>query len=165
MSWVFTHHTKLVYIFSVCPFPGHKGKRGEPPKVSMGQKREVLAFSCHLLLHLCRFLRKGVSRDAKYYDEVENVITSCFACQTGSASIYHWFLQIMSVGNVLLLISMNDKMAKSVLIWCYQSARRAVPPIGSPSFPTGYHSLRTSLVSFVPTNIKTVSRSKFFPKK
>ena len=30
----------------------------------------------------------GVSRDAEHYGEVENVVTSCFAWQTGSASIF-----------------------------------------------------------------------------
>ena len=35
-----------------------------------------------------RFLRERVSRDAEHYGEVQNVITSCFARQTGSASIF-----------------------------------------------------------------------------
>ena len=76
-----------VYV-SVCPFSGQKGKRAEPPNVKKGQKQEVPAFSCHLLLDLCRFHKTGVSRDAEHYGEVENGITSCFARQTGSASIF-----------------------------------------------------------------------------
>ena len=56
MSWVITHHIKLVFIVSVCPFPGRKGKRAEPPKVGMGQKQEGSALSYHLVLDLCRFL-------------------------------------------------------------------------------------------------------------
>ena len=72
----------------MCPFSGQKGKRAEPPNVKKGQKQEVPAFSCHLLLDLCRFLRKGVIRDAEHYGEVKNVVTSCFARQTGSASIF-----------------------------------------------------------------------------
>ena len=38
------------------------------------------------LIDLCRFHRKGVSRDAEYNGEAQNVVTSCFACQTGSDS-------------------------------------------------------------------------------
>ena len=72
----------------MCPFSGQKGERAELPKVRMGKNQEVSAFSCHLLLDLCRFLRMGVSRDAEHYGEVENVVTSCFARQTGSASIF-----------------------------------------------------------------------------
>ena len=75
-------------IVSVCPFPGEKSKRAEPPQVRMGQKQEVSAFSCHLLLDLCHFLRIGVSRDAERNGEVQNGFTSCFARQTGTASIF-----------------------------------------------------------------------------
>ena len=75
-----------------------KGKRAEPPKVRTGQKQEVSAFSCHLLLDLCRFLRKAVYQNAGHYGEVENVVTSCFVCQTGSASIFllviDWFVRL-----------------------------------------------------------------------
>ena len=76
-----------VYV-SVCPFSGQKGKRAEPPNVKKGQKQEVPAFSCHLLLDLCRFLKIGVSRDAERNGEVQNGFTSCFARQTGIASIF-----------------------------------------------------------------------------
>ena len=73
---------------SVSPSSGQKGKRAEPPKVRTGQKQKVSAFSCHLLLDLCHFLRKGVSRDAERKGEVQNGLTSCLARQTGSASIF-----------------------------------------------------------------------------
>ena len=35
-----------------------------------------------------RFLREGVSQGANHYGEAENVVTSCFARQTGSAIIF-----------------------------------------------------------------------------
>ena len=75
-----------VYV-SVSPSSGQKGKRAEPPKVKTGQKQKVSAFSCHLLLDICYFLRKGVSRDAERKGEVQNGLTSCLACQTGSEMI------------------------------------------------------------------------------
>ena len=82
-SWVILHNTKILVYVKVCPMSGLKGKRREPLKVRMGQKHKVSAFSCHLLLDLCLFLRIRVFLDAEHYGEVENVITSCFARQTG----------------------------------------------------------------------------------
>ena len=35
-----------------------------------------------------RFLREGVSQGARHYGEAKNVVTSSFACQTGSAIIF-----------------------------------------------------------------------------
>ena len=35
-----------------------------------------------------RFLREGVSRYTGHYDEAINVVTTCFAHQTGSAIIF-----------------------------------------------------------------------------
>ena len=64
-----------------------KRKKGRAFKSKNGPKTEVSAFSCHLLIDLCHFLRVGVSRDAERNGEVQNGFTSCFACQTGSASI------------------------------------------------------------------------------
>ena len=49
----------------------------------------------------CRFLR-GVSRDAENYGEAQNVVTSCFARQTGSACIFlpviDWFAPFSQEG-------------------------------------------------------------------
>ena len=88
MSWVIIHHTKICVSVKVCPLSWQKGNRAEPPKVRTGQKQEVSAFYFHLLLDLCSFLRMGVSRDAEHYGEVQNAVTSWFARQKGSASIF-----------------------------------------------------------------------------
>ena len=55
---------------------------------------------------------------------------------------------MLSVGNVLLPISKNEKIAESALIWWYQTALMTVPPTG----PTPF---RTTFVSFVPTYYST----------
>ena len=52
----------------------------------------VTAFSCPLLIHPCRFHRKGISWDAEYNGLVQNVVTSRLALQTGSVSIFQPFL-------------------------------------------------------------------------
>ena len=87
MVYGYTPYKKLC-LCKRCPLSGQKAKRAEPPKVRTGQKQEVSAVSCHLLLDLFRFLRKAVSLDEDHYGEVKNVVTSCFASQTGSASIF-----------------------------------------------------------------------------
>ena len=96
MSWVFIQYTNICVYETVCPFSGQKGKRAEPPKVRTGQKQEVSAFSCHLLIDLCHFLRTGVSQDYEHNGEVENVVTSCFPRLAGSATIFlsviDWFV-------------------------------------------------------------------------
>ena len=96
-----------VYV-SVCPFSGQKGKRAEPPNVKKGQKQEVPAFSCHLLLDLCRILRKWVIRDAEHYGKVENVFTSCFACQIG---------KILVIANMCSVPGLNETLEMHFTIW------------------------------------------------
>ena len=51
-------------------------------------KQEVPAYSCPYLFVLYRFLTKGLSQDAEHYGEAQNVVTSCFASQYGSGSIF-----------------------------------------------------------------------------
>ena len=51
-------------------------------------KQEVQAFSCLQFIYLRCFHRKGVSRNAEHYGEAQDVITSCFACQTESVSLF-----------------------------------------------------------------------------
>ena len=65
-----------------------KGEKGRTSKSKNGQEQEISAFSCHLLLDLCRFLKIGVSRDAERNGEVQNGLTSCFVRQAGIASIF-----------------------------------------------------------------------------
>ena len=140
MSWVIIHSTKIRVYVKLCLFSRKKGEKGRKSLSHNGPKQEVSAFSCHLLLDLCRFLRIGVSRDAKrndevwkchfllclpnrkclhfpvsnwlicaiyswrgvsqgaeHYGEVGNVVASCFASLTGSASIFlsliDWFVR------------------------------------------------------------------------
>ena len=50
-------------------------------------KQKVTASSCRLLIDQGNFHRKRVSWDAEYNGEAQNVVTSCFARQTGSDSI------------------------------------------------------------------------------
>ena len=50
--------------------------------------QEVPALPCQWLIYSCHFLRMGVCRNDKYYGEALNIITSGFARQTGSASIF-----------------------------------------------------------------------------
>ena len=50
------------------------------------------------------FFRMGVSRDAEHVGEVQNIFTSCFARQTGSACIFlpviDWFSPISQGGGI-----------------------------------------------------------------
>ena len=52
---------------------------------------------CHLLSDSSCFLRKGVTRDDKHNGDIQNGFTSCFAGQTGSASVFlpviEWFMR------------------------------------------------------------------------
>ena len=57
----------------------------EPPVLLV--KHEVPTFSCLKLVDSRGFVREGASRDAELYGDAKNVATSCFARQTGSASI------------------------------------------------------------------------------
>ena len=56
----------------------------------------VSTFSCQILIDPCRFRNKGVSQSVDHSCEAENVVTPCFAHQTGRASGYlpviDWFV-------------------------------------------------------------------------
>ena len=51
-------------------------------------KQKMQAFSFLELIYFRRYHRKVVSRDAEHYGEAQNVVTSCFASQKGSASTF-----------------------------------------------------------------------------